>query len=171
MTLRSRPRRQSGGQSLVEFALVLPIFLVLVMGIADLGLAVFAYNSITNAAREGARLAIVNQDETKITAKATQQSAIARTPTVTVAFYQPNDDGTPNMSPGKTCPVNPVASSSIGVGCLAVVTFQGSYMPITPIIGNILFKNGVTFTAETVMPVEYSCPTSAQTTAQCPKQP
>jgi Flp pilus assembly protein TadG len=165
-----KPRRRHGtsrGQSLVEFALVLPLFLVLVMGIADLGLAVFSYNSITNAAREGARLAIVNQDTTKITARATSQSAIARTPTVTVAFYQAKVDGTPDTT--KTCPVG--LSTYIGVGCLAVVTFQGSYQPITPIIGNILFKNGVTFTATTVLPVEYSCPSGSQTAAQCPKQP
>lgn len=167
MKLRSRPRRRSAGQSLVEFALVLPLFLVLVMGIADLGLAVFAYNSITNAAREGARLAIVNQDKTTVATKATQQSAIARTPTVTVEFYQKATDGTPNTS--TTCPVG--AATYIGVGCLAVVTFEGSYMPITPIIGNIIFGGGVTFTAKSVLPVEYSCPNSTQTTAQCPKQP
>ena len=137
------------------------------MGIADLGLAVFAYNSITNAAREGARLAIVNQDETKVIARATQQSAIARTPTGTVDFYLKATDGTPDTS--KTCPVG--ASSYIGVGCLAVVTFEGSYTPITPIIGNIIFGGGVTFTAKSVLPVEYSCPNSTQTTAQCPKQP
>lgn len=162
-------RRQAGirGQSLVEFAIVLPLFLLLIMAIADLGLAVFAYNSITNAAREGARLAIVNQDATKITARATQQSAIARTPTVAVAFYQAADDGTPDTS--KTCPVG--ASSYIGVGCLAVVNFEGSYEPITPFIGNIVFKGGVTFTANSVLPVEYSCPNSTQTADQCPKQP
>ncbi len=162
---RRTPR--SKGQGLVEFALVLPLFLVLVMGIMDLGLSVFAYNSITNAAREGARLAIVNQDEAKITTRATQQSAIARDPTVTVAYYQKNTDGTPDTS--RTCPVG--ATSYIGVGCLAVVTFEGGYTPITPIIGRILFADGVTFTAETVLPVEYSCPNSTQTADQCPKQP
>jgi hypothetical protein len=167
MAIRSGGRRRSEGQSLVEFALVLPLFLLLVMGIADLGLAVFSYNSITNAAREGARLAIVNQDMPKITARATSQSAIARAPTIDVKFYQAAADGTPDTT--KTCPFG--TSSYISVGCLAVVTFQGSYRPITPIIGNILFKNGVTFTAKTVLPVEYSCPNSKQTAAQCPKQP
>jgi Flp pilus assembly protein TadG len=165
--LRWRKARSAGGQGLVEFALVLPLFLVLVMGILDLGLSVFAYNSITNAAREGARLAIVNQDATKIETRATQQSAIARDPVVTVAFYQKNTDGTPDTS--ETCPVG--AASYIAVGCLAVVTFEGSYTPITPIIGRILFANGISFTAETVLPVEYSCPNSTQTAAQCPKQP
>ena len=38
----------------------------------------------------------------------------------------------------------------IAVGCLAVVTFEATYQPITPIIGNIVFKNGVTFTATSI---------------------
>lgn len=158
---------RSRGQSLVEFALVLPLFLLLVMAIMDLGLSVFAYNSITNAAREGARLAIVNQDTAKVTIRATSQASVARNPTVTVAYYQANTDGTPNTA--KTCPIG--AATYIGVGCLAVVTFSGSYQPITPIIGAVLFKNGVTFTARTVLPVEYSCPNSLLTSAQCPRQP
>ena len=122
------------GQSLVEFALVLPLFLVLVMAIMDLGLAVFSYNSITNAAREGARLAVVNQDTAKVIARAQSQAGVARTPTVTVAFYQANDDGTPNTS--VTCPIG--SSTYIGVGCLAVVTFTGVYEPITPLGRRVL---------------------------------
>ncbi len=53
-------RRRSRGQTLVEFALVIPIFLSLLMGIADLGRVVWAYNSLASAAREGARFAIVH---------------------------------------------------------------------------------------------------------------
>jgi Flp pilus assembly protein TadG len=160
-----RPR--SRGQALVELALVLPIFLVLFMGVVDLGGAFFAYNSVTNAAREGTRLAVVNQDTSKITQRATQQSAIAQTPTLTIAFYQAAADGTPDT----TMPCPTVGSSYIAVGCLAVITFQATYHPITPVIGNILFKTGVTFTAKSVQSVEYSCPNSTQTAAQCPKQP
>ena len=167
MRATTRPDGTARGQSLVEFALVLPLFLVLVMGIFDLGLAVFSYNSITNAAREGARLAIVNQDETTITARATSQAGVARTPTVTVDFYRAQADGTPDTT--ETCPIG--TSSYIAVGCLAVVTFQAGYQPITPIIGNIVFRNGVTFTAESILPVEYTCPNSKQTAAQSPKQP
>ena len=162
-----RARGQSRGQGLVEFALVFPLFILLVMAIVDLGLSVFAYNSITNAAREGARLAIVNQDSAKVTARATSQASVARSQTVTVNYYQANPDGTPDTA--SPCPVG--SATFIAVGCLAVVTFQGSYAPITPIIGSIVFKNGVTFTAMAVLPVEYSCPNTTQTAAQCPKQP
>lgn len=55
MTDRLRRRRnRSRGQTLVEFALILPVFLVLTLGVVD-GARVFsAYISITNGAREGA---------------------------------------------------------------------------------------------------------------------
>jgi Flp pilus assembly protein TadG len=148
-------------------ALVLPLFLLVFMGVVDLGGAVFTYNSITNAAREGARLAIVNQDTAKVTTRSTQQAAMAGTPTVTVAYYVAATNGTPDTT--KTCPLAP--SSYVAEGCLAVVTFQGTYKPITPIIGNILFKTGVTFTAKSVLTVEFSCPNGQVAEAACPKQP
>ena len=51
------------------------------------------------------------------------------------------------------------------------MTFESTYNPITPIIGRILFQNGVTLTASSVLSVEYSCPNLTHTAAQCPKQP
>ena len=48
------------GQSLVEFALVLPLFLVMLMAVVDVGRAIWAQNSLAAAAREGARYAIVH---------------------------------------------------------------------------------------------------------------
>jgi Flp pilus assembly protein TadG len=53
-------RPGSSGQALVEFALVVPIFLALLMGIVDFGRVVWASNSLASAAREGARFAIVH---------------------------------------------------------------------------------------------------------------
>ena len=48
------------GQSLTEFAIILPIFLLIVFGIFDVGRAIFYYSGIHNAAREGARYGAVN---------------------------------------------------------------------------------------------------------------
>ena len=48
------------GQALVEYALVLPLLLLLVFGIIDLGIAVFSYDTIANAAREGVRYGIID---------------------------------------------------------------------------------------------------------------
>ena len=54
------PRRVAPGQSLAEFALVVPIFLVILLAVFDLGRVVWANNSLANAAREAARFAIVH---------------------------------------------------------------------------------------------------------------
>jgi Flp pilus assembly protein TadG len=51
--------RLQAGSNLVEFALILPLLLVLVFGIVDFGLALFDKAVITNAAREGARAGMV----------------------------------------------------------------------------------------------------------------
>ena len=51
---RRRNREGSRGQTLVEFALILPVFLLLTLGVVD-GARIFtAYIAITNGAREGA---------------------------------------------------------------------------------------------------------------------
>ena len=55
-------RRRYFGQSLIEFALILPVLLLLITGFLDLGRAVFYYSSLTNAVREATRYAIVNHD-------------------------------------------------------------------------------------------------------------
>jgi len=57
-----RLRRQSGrqGQALVEFALVVPIFMLVLVGIIVLGIGVFYNQQLTNGAREAARFAATN---------------------------------------------------------------------------------------------------------------
>lgn len=168
--MRRLPRarhRKSQAQALVEFALVIPVFLVLVCAIFDVGSAVVSYTSTTNAAREGARLAIVNQDVTTIKNRALDQAILSgkSSPIVDVKFYQPMADGTPDKT--DQCP------SPVAAGCLAVITYQATYTPITPVIAQVLFPSGVTFTAETVVRIESSCPDGARwpTAADCPKQP
>ncbi len=55
--LRSVRRR---GAITAEAALVLPIFLTLVVGMLDLGIGVFRFNTLSNASRHGARQAMVH---------------------------------------------------------------------------------------------------------------
>jgi Flp pilus assembly protein TadG len=55
-----RRRDPSLGQGLAEFALVLPVFLAMLIGMVDLGRAVWANNSVATAAREAARFASVH---------------------------------------------------------------------------------------------------------------
>ena len=53
--------RQKKGQTTVEFALVLIIFLSIIMTIVDFGLMFFVNQTIQNAVREGARYAITGR--------------------------------------------------------------------------------------------------------------
>jgi len=57
----STHRRSSPGQALVEFALVLPIFLLLLFGLIDVGRLVYVSNAFNQAAREAARYGSVEQ--------------------------------------------------------------------------------------------------------------
>jgi hypothetical protein len=53
-------RDRHRGQGLAEFAIVLPIFLLIVFGMIDIGRVIWATDNITNAAREGARYASIH---------------------------------------------------------------------------------------------------------------
>jgi len=57
---RHRIIKSEKGASAVEFALILPILIMLVFGIVEFGIAFNNYITITHAAREGARIAAVD---------------------------------------------------------------------------------------------------------------
>lgn len=61
----TRKRDRSRGQGLVEFALVFPVLAVLIFGIIDFGRAIFIYSVVQDAAREGARYAIVHGSQSQ----------------------------------------------------------------------------------------------------------
>jgi hypothetical protein len=56
----SSRRRDQRGQALMEFAIVLPVFLAILLGMIDIGRGVWANNTVANAAREAARYASVH---------------------------------------------------------------------------------------------------------------
>ena len=53
--------RSSRGQSMVEFALILPALMLVFLGCMQLGLAFFSYEQVTSAANAAARAAAVNR--------------------------------------------------------------------------------------------------------------
>lgn len=119
------------GQSLVEFALVLPILLIIFMGIFDFGRAIYAFNSVSNAAREGLRVAIVNQNSAAIDKEAKIAMTGLPSDATTVTF---TSCGAPK------------------IGCLVTVNVQFSWAAITPIIGNIIGTKTIASTSS--MPLE-----------------
>jgi len=73
-------RDGESGQALVEFALIVPIFLLLLLGIVEFARAWNVYEVLTDASREGARTAVVDDPSTNdsLLIKALVQEAGAR---------------------------------------------------------------------------------------------
>ena len=98
-------RREERGAAALEFALIVPILIALVFGIADFGWAINRDTMVNNAAREGAREGSLNPDATAI-ANTVRQSlsqveAIGTTPskiTVTVACRKPDTTACTNFA-------------------------------------------------------------------------
>ena len=57
-------RGEQGGQSLVEFTLLLPVLLIILAGLLDVGRLYYVYVAVTDAAAEGARYASMYPDDT-----------------------------------------------------------------------------------------------------------
>jgi Flp pilus assembly protein TadG len=144
----SRAERRERGQSLVEFALILPLFVLLLVGLFDVGRAVFAYNTVNNAAREAGRLAIVDQYEDHIKDEAVAAAAgvdIARDDVV-VTYRRP--DGTACTAVG----------TDAVVGCVAHVRVTHRYTAALPLVGNLI--GPLQITGESRFPVSINCATS-----------
>ena len=157
-----RPRnRGSRGQTLVEFAIVMPIIVLVVLGLFDLGRAVYSYNTLAQSARQAARTAIVNQNVTNV-----KNQAIASAPTlgltasnIDVCFKTSNSTQTTCATTTDDCP-----QSKRVLGCLALVKTTLNYQPMTPVIS--LFFSSIPLSSTSVATIEYVCPTGTATA--CP---
>jgi Flp pilus assembly protein TadG len=90
----SRSSRRERGQSLVEFAIVLPILVVLLLGVVDAARLIWTYVALAEAAQEGALYGSQDPNPTRIRARVQQSSSA---PEVTGAAVTP------------TCPSGKVA--------------------------------------------------------------
>lgn len=70
--------KNNRGQALVEFALVLPVLLLLIIGSMEFGLIIHRYMLVAEAAREGARSAAVGASDGVVTSIA--QAAASQIP-------------------------------------------------------------------------------------------
>jgi Flp pilus assembly protein TadG len=77
--LGRRVRGREDGQALVEFALVLPILLFLLLGIVDFARAWNVYEVLTDAGREATRLAVVEIGATDQEVRQVAKDAAGRT--------------------------------------------------------------------------------------------
>ena len=99
----SKLRRSERGSSAVEFALVAPAFLALVLGIANLGIFFFAHAGLKSAVAEGARYASISPkpDNAAIAARITERrfglnpADITQQPTITACTADGTATGRP----------------------------------------------------------------------------
>jgi Flp pilus assembly protein TadG len=143
-----RSRRRTRGQALTEFALVLPIFVIVIFGIIDLGRYVFTANAMSNAAREGARIGSVGS-------RPAECAALSREGCV-IAYAASHAWGVPtaNVTTTVTCEAvaagdptpNPVAVSSCSTDDLLKVRSQTDFTLLTPLIAQ--FIGNVTVSGE-----------------------
>ena len=153
-------RRARSGQALVEFALVFPMIMLLFMGVFDLGRGVFAYNEVSNAAREGTRTAIVNQNLADVRARAAAQAVSLGIPTSAPTDCPASLDGPPTDPAGicvtfLTPDLSAACTTPLTVGCVADVSVKYTYHPITPIIGNLV--GSLTLVSTSREPIESVC--------------
>lgn len=124
------------GQALVEFALVLPLLLLLVFGIVEFGRYLFLKNTATNGARQGARQAAV----TPLTWDATKRAAIYSAAT---SIYHGDTPWAVNINP------DPPSASGLEVS----VTVSRRFDSVVPKF-NTVFKNLTSIRAQAVMRFE-----------------
>jgi Flp pilus assembly protein TadG len=160
MLRRSASTDRQHGQTLVEFALVLPLLILLLVGVFDFGRAIFAYNTINNAAREAAREAIVNQTVGDIRAKAASAAAgLSIDPADVSVDFRTSDTAAAGSCNGR------IGTATI-VGCIAVVQVPYSYDAATPLVGALV--GPLTLSGESRFAVEFNCVDGGSVAADCP---
>lgn len=140
--MRRRVGRAIGdtrGAEVIEFALVLPILMLALAAILDMGFLFNSYEVVTNAAREGARLAAIpGHTDTQIETRVANYVAAAglKTANVTTTVTRPE--------------VLNVGAATIN-GVKVVVTYRHDYMVLGPLVE--LVQAGKSFDSATLTAV------------------
>ncbi len=124
--------KRDRGQSLVEFALILVPLFTLLMLLVEGALYMFAHDTVTNAARTGARVAIVNQS-----AGATAGCDPADAGNWSIVGCAVQAASSINLPAAGVTVEYVGCADGISVGCKVRVTVSYDYQPITPLISEI----------------------------------
>jgi hypothetical protein len=176
-------KRGQRSQALIEFALVSPVLLLLLFGIVDIGRAVFYYDTVSHAAREGARVAVraSNPLPTNAEVLATVTSQIIGAPvtapcpqgpvtgavppdnTAWLYITQPNPPAAVQPTPPPNAPGGEYSAIAAG-SCSAVnpaggnqplqVTIRFNLILITPVVAQAT-ANRILITAAAIFRTEY----------------
>jgi Flp pilus assembly protein TadG len=132
-------RRRSRGQALVEFALVVPLFFLLVFGLIDLGRAIYVNNSMAEASREGARWGSVQA-----------RSATPAGRNQVADFVADKMTAVPDPTITVTC-VEALPQVGCRINDILIVQVSTELDMITPIIGQIVGQLDLSSTSRVVV--------------------
>ena len=136
-------RKSERGAVIVEFAMILPLLVILLIGIMDMSMLLYNKAVITNASREGCRVGIVSQDRTNTAAIDAQITAVVNTycQNHMVSFFTNN-------------PVTTVtwpAQTTFGHPLEVIVTYNYGFLALSNMTS---FTNPFNLGAKTVMLLE-----------------
>ena len=115
-------KKSYNGQSLVEFALILPLFMLIVLGVFDFGRAIYAYSALHNAAREGASYGAVHPCDNAGITNMDQQMAAGLGEGISVTLT--------------------IDYSGVGAPIRIKVQVVFRFKAVTPLIGSFLSSDG-----------------------------
>ncbi len=154
--LRLRARDDARGQALVEFAIVIPLFLLIVFGLIDLGRFVMSDSILSQSAREGARLAAVEAQWVGLSEPGCNTSGGPICPASVAALANDVQVAANRMVNGLggtvtsvylSCDAPGAEPAGLWTGSSCVSRGQGNvvsvrvvftYRPITPVIGSLI---------------------------------
>ncbi len=125
--------KKTRGQALVEMAFVLPVIILVLMGIVEFGRIFNAYLVLTNASREGARVAAVGGADLDV-----MNSILNVTPTLN--------------QPSLSITVNPIETER-SRGLPVTVTVNYNLQLICPVV-NVILPNPFPLASQTTMRIE-----------------
>jgi len=155
--------RRQKGQSLVEFALVLPVLLILISGIIDMGHAMLVWSNLSNAAREGSRYGAAHPGDTNGIIQAVRSKIVAvPADQVSVSIQYDNGVFGQYVSYSQTVPGD----------YRVVVTPSYKYTPFTPFINRIFPGFTISFvSARTIVGSGGEAPSQQDNPPTFPPQP
>ncbi|MBN1964841.1 MAG: pilus assembly protein [Anaerolineae bacterium] len=149
------PRKAEQGQALIEFALTIPILVLLIFGVVDFARAIFALTQVIDGARQGIRYGIVTGLDTGlpqyldcagIDAAARNVAGFVDLQNIDVEITYEGPDGLPLVDEDD----NPISDCVEGLdvfdvrhGDVLAVHVSGELVPVTPLI--LLITDSFTF--------------------------
>jgi Flp pilus assembly protein TadG len=151
LSIRGKSKRRAA--SLVEFAFVVPVLLMFLMGVFEYGRFLFTLQLVNNAAREGARYAAVNiTTDTTSGVQTYVDNYLAGQGATQYVGYTASSNISVYMADPTTGQNTGTSWQSAGWGNGIGVTVSGTYQPVVP--GLLKLAGSMTLTGTCVVTVE-----------------